>query len=423
MSQPKTNTKHAKHEQSDSFSSFTTSDQKQYFNRSSMNNVHALSNGSKTADGKSIISGKKSGKMGALKKWFSRFGHGDETGEEKAHSEIEKIIAKESKLESTTMAMLLLGAGGSGKTTVFKQMDKLYNGDIDEKQLELAREDIYRNILVDIYDLSKYNIKLNSSDTDDDYRLSTHELIDICHRISTWPNHFILEDPYKKLTTSLAVEIDKLWKDKAMKLTWDKRRNSHIMDNTPYFFDKIIDIVVEQRQNYLPTFDDFVRVRDQTTGIIVKDFLAQTEFGEYKFSVTDVGGQRSERRKWMRLFDNIFVVVYIMSLSAYDQHLYEDNTKNCWDETLELFSKTSHESVFDTTDWVIFFNKVDIFEKKILSIPFTVYQPNFNELHKNNSQKVKEYIRDQFIVRFYDGLTKYRKKKKGNIYFHITCAT
>ena len=237
-----------------------------------------------------------------------------------------------------------------------------------------------------------------------------------------------MEDPAARLTRSVAIDIDKLWKDEAMKNTWLHRKNFHIMDNTPYFFEKILDIKSskeeeEKHGEWQATFDDFVRVRDQTTGIVVKHFRAQTEFGEYKFEVTDVGGQRAERRKWMRLFDNISVVVYIMSLSAYDQHLYEDNTKNCWDETLELFSKTSHESVFDSTDWVIFFNKVDLFEKKIKEIPFTVYQPNFNELHMHDPLKVKEYIRDQFTHRFYDGLSKERKKRKGNLYFHVTCAT
>eukprot|EP01083_Nonionella_stella_P005145 14948_1 len=343
----------------------------------------------------------------------------------KANKDIEAKLKEEQQDKTRSFNMLLLGAGGSGKTTVFKQMDKLYN-DIDEKQLEAAKEDIYRNILQDIYDMSKYNIKLNSTATTDEYRLANDETVDICHRISTWPNHFILESARTLLHRELAEEISKLWHDKAMKHTWEKRRNSHIMDNTPYFLDKVLEMVHNPKTNDAPykcTFNDYVRVRDQTTGIIVKDFYAKTEFGEYKFSVTDVGGQRAERRKWMRLFDNISVVVYIMSLSAYDQCLYEDNTRKCWDETLELFGKTSHEAVFDTTDWVVFFNKVDIFETKILKIPFTEYQPNFNPNDAHNSKKVKEFIRDAFTHRFYEGLTPQRKKKRGSIYFHITCAT
>eukprot|EP01083_Nonionella_stella_P100728 284471_1 len=112
-----------------------------------------------------------------------------------------------------------------------------------------------------------------------------------------------------------------------------------------------------------------------------------------------------------------------MNLSAYDQCLYEDNTCKQWDETLQLFGKTSHEAVFDTTDWVVFFNKVDLFETKILEIPFTVYQPNFDPNHAHNSKKVKEFLRDAFEHIFYEGLTPQRKEKKGNLYFHITCAT
>eukprot|EP01084_Bolivina_argentea_P075312 136528_1 len=326
-----------------------------------------------------------------------------------ANKEINNKMAVEQSKQARSLSMLLLGAGGSGKTTVFKQMEKLYNGKIEEKQMESAKEDIRRNILNDIYDLSKYNIQLNSGNTTDDFVLSDSELTEMCYRIASWQSKYIFDSTGSQLTAELAKEISLLWKDDAMKKTWNKRKNSHIMDNTPYFFEKVEEIASNK---YVATFDDFVRVRDQTTGIIHKEFLAATDFGQYTFSVTDVGGQRAERRKWMRLFDNISVVVYIMSLSAYDQHLYEDNTKNCWDETLELFYKTSHERAFDTTDWVIFFNKVDIFEKKILQTPFTVYQPNFNELWKNNSGKVKEYIRDEFTHRFYDGLTKERKKKE-----------
>ena len=193
------------------------------------------------------------------------------------------------------------------------------------------------------------------------------------------------------------------------------------MDNSPYFFQKISKIK-PSNGDYDASFADFVRVWDQTTGIVVKQFRVETEYGQYNFEVTDVGGRRAERRKWMRIFDDISVVIYVMSLAAYNQNLYEDHTKSCWDESLELFSKTSQERVFDGTDWVVLLNKVDLFEKKILEIPFTVYQKDFNELYAHDALKVKEYIRDQFIYRFYDGLSKERKKKRGNLYFHVTCA-
>eukprot|EP01083_Nonionella_stella_P288033 980374_1 len=360
MSQPKTNTKHAKHEQSDSFSSFTTSDQKQYFNRSSMNNVHALSNGSKTADGKSIISGKKSGKMGALKKWFSRFGHGDETGEEKAHSEIEKIIAKESKLESTTMAMLLLGAGGSGKSTVLKQMDKIHNSEKYENEEKVLQEtivEVHKNITLDIYDLCKMYYLLKQQDTEKNIRFKSSDIENLAIKIAT--NH----DPINnnKLSIEFANEIQQIWNTNTMKKVYEIRKKSHIMDNTPWFLNKVTQYA---NPNYIVTFDDFVRIRDQTTGIIQTEFTMDNGNKEWLFKITDVGGQRAERRKWLHVFSGIDVVIYVMSLSAYDQVLYEDHNTRCWDETLNLFENTAKNKSFKTTDFIVFLNKNDIFEEK-----------------------------------------------------------
>jgi hypothetical protein len=41
-------------------------------------------------------------------------------------------------------------------------------------------------------------------------------------------------------------------------------------------------------------------------------------------SVFDVGGQRSERRKWIHLFDNVHTIIYVCAISEYDQVLLED---------------------------------------------------------------------------------------------------
>lgn len=38
----------------------------------------------------------------------------------------------------------------------------------------------------------------------------------------------------------------------------------------------------------------------------------------------DVGGQRSERKKWISCFDCVKAVLFVAALSAYDMCLYED---------------------------------------------------------------------------------------------------
>jgi hypothetical protein len=37
------------------------------------------------------------------------------------------------------------------------------------------------------------------------------------------------------------------------------------------------------------------------------------------FSVFDVGGQRSERRKWIHCFDNVDAIIFIIAISEFDQ--------------------------------------------------------------------------------------------------------
>lgn len=53
-----------------------------------------------------------------------------------------------------------------------------------------------------------------------------------------------------------------------------------------------------------------------------------TDYGKFltvNFRVIDVGGQRSERKKWIHCFDNVNAIIFISSLSEYDQTLREDN--------------------------------------------------------------------------------------------------
>jgi hypothetical protein len=40
----------------------------------------------------------------------------------------------------------------------------------------------------------------------------------------------------------------------------------------------------------------------------------------------DVGGQRSERKKWIHCFDGVQCLLFMVALSGYDQSLLEDQT-------------------------------------------------------------------------------------------------
>jgi guanine nucleotide-binding protein subunit alpha len=60
--------------------------------------------------------------------------------------------------------------------------------------------------------------------------------------------------------------------------------------------------------------------RLRTTGITETLF----ELGQLNFRMMDVGGQRSERKKWIHCFEGVQCLLFMVALSGYDQSLLED---------------------------------------------------------------------------------------------------
>ena len=57
--------------------------------------------------------------------------------------------------------------------------------------------------------------------------------------------------------------------------------------------------------------------------------LTKTGFLKHRnyFRMVDVGGQRSERRKWIHCFENVTSIIFLVALSEYDQILFESDNE------------------------------------------------------------------------------------------------
>jgi guanine nucleotide-binding protein subunit alpha, other len=73
-------------------------------------------------------------------------------------------------------------------------------------------------------------------------------------------------------------------------------------------------------KNYMPTDQDLLRSRLRTTGITETIF----DLGQLTYRMFDVGGQRSERKKWIHCFENVNCLLFLVAISGYDQCLVED---------------------------------------------------------------------------------------------------
>ena len=74
------------------------------------------------------------------------------------------------------------------------------------------------------------------------------------------------------------------------------------------------------KKTYIPETDDILRARQPTTAIREYKYKISSSY----FLFVDVGGQRSERRKWLNCFENVTSILFIASLSDYDLYLSKE---------------------------------------------------------------------------------------------------
>lgn len=177
------------------------------------------------------------------------------------------------------------------------------------------------------------------------------------------------------------------------------------MDSGPYFFEHAERIA---SPTYLPTNDDVLRARSKSTAITETTFT----MGNLLIHLFDVGGQRSERFKWIHCFEAVTSIIFCVAISEYDQVLLEDPTQNRMDESLVLFESVVNSRWFAQSSVILFLNKVDVFQQKIASVPMQRYFPEYTG--GPDVQKAARYVLWRFTQ---------LNRAKLPIYPHLTQAT
>ena len=160
------------------------------------------------------------------------------------------------------------------------------------------------------------------------------------------------------------------------------------------------------RFDFLPTNEDIVRMRLSTTGVVE----ITVPIGDRSLRLVDVGGQRTERRKWIHCFEDVTSILFIASLSGYNVKLEEDGSQNRLNESIALFKTIMETKIFDHLSIILFLNKKDIFDKKITSFDLKDTFTDFSGRLKDKDE-AKKFI-----------LSKFLESRRSIIYSHMTNA-
>ncbi|NWJ09287.1 guanine nucleotide-binding protein G(i) subunit alpha-2 [Nothoprocta perdicaria] len=323
------------------------------------------------------------------------------SAEDKAAAErsrmIDRNLREDGEKAAREVKLLLLGAGESGKSTIVKQMKIIHEDGYSEEECRQYKAVVYSNTIQSIMAIIKAmgNLQIDFGDSSraDDAR----QLFALS---CTAEEQGIMPE-------DLANVIRRLWADNGVQACFNRSREYQLNDSAAYYLNDLERIA---RADYIPTQQDVLRTRVKTTGIVETHFT----FKDLHFKMFDVGGQRSERKKWIHCFEGVTAIIFCVALSAYDLVLAEDEEMNRMHESMKLFDSICNNKWFTDTSIILFLNKKDLFEEKIVHSPLTICFPEYSGANKYD--EAASYIQSKF-----EDLNK--RKDTKEIYTHFTCAT
>uniref|UniRef100_A0A672Q5K6 Guanine nucleotide-binding protein G(o) subunit alpha-like n=1 Tax=Sinocyclocheilus grahami TaxID=75366 RepID=A0A672Q5K6_SINGR len=264
-------------------------------------------------------------------------------------SQIDRDLYECAKREMNVVKILMLGAAESGKSTLVKQMKIIHSHGFTKQELASFKPAVLDNLLTSmkfvLHGMGVLRINLANSKN----KVHAHSVLS-CGRCF---------DEDQMLFPFIGHALCCLWADQGVRSAAARGYEYELNDSALYFFENMGRVIAP---NYMPTETDILRVRLRTTGVIETQFKVK----HLVFRLYDVGGQRTERRKWISCFEDVRAVLFVVALSGYDMTLVEDPSMNRLQESLKLFSSICNNIFFRSTSMILFMNKIDLFQEKIL---------------------------------------------------------
>ncbi|XP_042237194.1 guanine nucleotide-binding protein G(q) subunit alpha isoform X3 [Homarus americanus] len=315
--------------------------------------------------------------------------------QKRINQEIERQLRKDKRDARRELKLLLLGTGESGKSTFIKQMRIIHGAGYSDEDKRGFIKLVFQNIFMAMQSMIRAMDLLQISYGDS----ANIEHADLVRSVD-YESVTTFEEPY-------VTAMKSLWQDTGIQHCYDRRREYQLTDSAKYYLDDLERIIAS---DFLPTEQDILRARVPTTGIIEYPF----DLDSIIFRMVDVGGQRSERRKWIHCFENVTSIIFLVALSEYDQILFESDNENRMEESKALFKTIITYPWFQHSSVILFLNKKDLLEEKIMYSHLVDYFPEYDG-EKQDHVGAREFVLKMYLAQNPD--------PDRMCYSHFTCAT
>ena len=173
------------------------------------------------------------------------------------------------------------GAGESGKSTIVKQMRIIHQHGYTKEEFEQYRPVVYSNTIQSLGAIIRAMNMLSIQFASTEREADAHRVLEVIQRMKD-------TEPFN---SDLLSSMERLWADAGVQLCFLRSNEYQLNDSAQYFLDQLYRI---GSSDFLPNEQDILRTRVKTTGIVEINF----SFKNLNFRLFDVGGQRSERKKW-----------------------------------------------------------------------------------------------------------------------------
>ena len=310
-------------------------------------------------------------------------------------TEVDNYLKGVASRDRKIIKLLLLGAGESGKSTLVKQMKIIHSDGFSDEDCLGFKRALYVNLVEGMRAIVENMDILGIDYENPQLEQRANEIL-----TASVPDTGDLD--FKILKT-----IEQLWIDRGIQRCFEHAHEYHISDGAGYQFNNLKRYMTP---GFIPNTRDVLHIRIRTLGIIDTEFT----YKKTNFQLYDVGGQRSERWKWIHCFDNVTAIIFCAAMSGYDSTCVEDGTTLRLHESLDLFDMVCNSKYLQRASMLLFLNKTDILQRKVYTSPLTVCFPEYGG--KQTYEEVSRYIQNKFVERN-------RTRDPDRVYVHKTCAT